>query len=329
MKHHFRHILIINLATSDFLNALDISASGFWIVVRGQGLQEGPLCVANGFIGQLTVQGTDCAILAIALVTVYTITRHNTVGPVNASWNRSTIIRVTFAIWILPITTSCIALGMKWYEPASGSWCYIIDNPRYLRYLLTHGWRFLFFSVDIGLYTYLYLYLRNHYRKLSKMLGTELSHELADWTEKDGQTASSRFSNIKESPGSATDSSYTPPSNAKSSSSHPSFYSHINITWKTILSHRRISHTTTNESSIHEVRHRYIQHVLLLNAYPLAYMLLLIPGLANRLVEASGHTSKIMQALQASSQFVGLANALTYGWSENVAEQLRKYRSGM
>ncbi|TFK31746.1 glucose receptor Git3 [Crucibulum laeve] len=155
MKRHFRHVLIINLMTSGFLHALNTSLSGFWIVVRGQGLQEGSLCVANGFIGQLSGRGVDCTVLAIALVTVYTITRHNTMGPVNAIWDWSTIFRVTFAIWMMPIITSCIALGMKWYSPASGTWCFIVDDPRYLRYLLTYGWRFLFISINIGLYIYL------------------------------------------------------------------------------------------------------------------------------------------------------------------------------
>jgi hypothetical protein len=67
-----------------------------------------------------------------------------------------------------------------------------------------------------------------------------------------------------------------------------------------------------------------IQRVLLLNAYPAAYIILWIPGIANRLVEASGSTSKVLQIMQASTQFVGFANAITYGWNERIAAQLRK-----
>lgn len=60
-----------------------------------------------------------------------------------------------------------------------------------------------------------------------------------------------------------------------------------------------------------------IKRMMLLNAYPIMYVLLWIPGLVNRLMEATGHTSdsRALAALQASSQFVGLANALTYGFN--------------
>lgn len=71
-------------------------------------------------------------------------------------------------------------------------------------------------------------------------------------------------------------------------------------------------------------QYQAIQRVLLLNAYPLAYIILWIPGIANRLIEATGHTSSVMQILQASTQLVGLANALTYGWNERVAKQLKE-----
>jgi len=67
-----------------------------------------------------------------------------------------------------------------------------------------------------------------------------------------------------------------------------------------------------------------IRKVLLLNAYPAAYIILWIPGILNRLVEASGGSSPALQVLQASTQFVGLANAITYGWNERIAHQLRK-----
>ncbi len=67
-----------------------------------------------------------------------------------------------------------------------------------------------------------------------------------------------------------------------------------------------------------------VHRALLLNAYPLAYIILWLPGIANRLIEATGHSSTVMQYLQATSQLVGLANALTYGWNERVERQLRE-----
>ena len=67
-----------------------------------------------------------------------------------------------------------------------------------------------------------------------------------------------------------------------------------------------------------------VKRTLLLNAYPIAYILLWIPGIANRFAEASGHTSRALAIMQCSTQFVGLANAITYGINERVLEQLRE-----
>ncbi|TFK33368.1 G protein-coupled glucose receptor regulating Gpa2-domain-containing protein [Crucibulum laeve] len=323
MKHHFRHVLILNLAFADFLNALDLSVSGFSIVVRRRSLEAGTACVANGFICQLTVQGTDCAILAIAIVTVYIITRHKSPAPLKSNWDWSIILRVTLAIWILPITTSCIALGMNWYGPASGSWCWLVENPKYVRYVLTHGWRLIFIALEVGLYSYLYIYLRNHYRNFAKLIGSRrVSHDLIDTSNESEQ---SKAPNVIELNQSSPFTNQPPrPSSVKGTHALPNVNS---IKWKSILSHRRIPVPSSTEYA-QEARHISVQYALLLNAYPLAYIILVIPGIANRFMELTGHPSRVMQILQASTQFVGLANALTYGWNENISEQLRrKYHS--
>lgn len=67
-----------------------------------------------------------------------------------------------------------------------------------------------------------------------------------------------------------------------------------------------------------------IKRMMLLNAYPIMYVLLWAPGLINRLMEASGNpNSKItIAALQASTQFVGLANSLTYGFNHHLRDRL-------
>lgn len=77
---------------------------------------------------------------------------------------------------------------------------------------------------------------------------------------------------------------------------------------------------------------REIKRMLLLNAYPIMYVILWIPGLVNRFLEASGRTSnaspaerRALAALQASSQFVGLANAVTYGFNTALRKKLRRW----
>jgi hypothetical protein len=68
-----------------------------------------------------------------------------------------------------------------------------------------------------------------------------------------------------------------------------------------------------------------IKRMMLLNAYPFMYVLLWMPGLINRLMEASGHsTSKTtIAALQISTQYIGLANALTYGFNHHLRDRLK------
>lgn len=70
---------------------------------------------------------------------------------------------------------------------------------------------------------------------------------------------------------------------------------------------------------------REIKRMMLLNAYPLMYVLLWIPGLVNRLMEASGHrpSPTTNAALQVSTQFVGVANALTYGFNNHLRDRLK------
>lgn len=71
-----------------------------------------------------------------------------------------------------------------------------------------------------------------------------------------------------------------------------------------------------------------IQKVLLLNAYPIAYIILWLPGIVNRFYELSGNSSRVLLILQSASQYVGLANAVTYGYNEGIKRQMRTWWDG-
>ncbi|KAJ8472873.1 hypothetical protein ONZ45_g16506 [Pleurotus djamor] len=461
LKKHFRHVLIINLAVADFVNSVNNSASGAQILIHRTDLKSGPGCVLNGFMGQITVQATDTAIFAIAVVTVITITGTSRSRLVSGEWEWPQIVGATVAIWLLPVLTSFIALGKKW--------CWLINEPVYLRYVLTHGWRYLFMLLEVILYTYLHFYLRRHFRKLavplvsnipssgdthtthdshatgetsrtgitaqsnksSRMgaqspplepitfsrnpeeLATRLSHSdethpsVTSPSAGDGRRYGRRRGNsiyvdppqeedevkVKGSPGRRVSILATPveeepstlaieqppqsteqiqPSSSLSNevndgmsiSTHahsgkrestyvidvekaetnvevldaPPVYALSSATEDTLHTHPpskptfsvkrllfRTQQRTSENPHLHQNhRQRAIQRILLLNAYPLLYIILWIPGLAHRLVEASGHTSRVTQTLQASTQFVGLANAITYGWNERIWLQLKE-----
>lgn len=74
----------------------------------------------------------------------------------------------------------------------------------------------------------------------------------------------------------------------------------------------------------HEVE-REIKRMLLLNAYPFMYVVLWIPGLVGRFMEAAGHppSTRTIAALQVSTQFIGCANALTYGFGHHLRNRLK------
>ncbi|KAG5970415.1 hypothetical protein E4U55_001681 [Claviceps digitariae] len=66
-----------------------------------------------------------------------------------------------------------------------------------------------------------------------------------------------------------------------------------------------------------------VRRMLLMNGYPIAYILLWLPGIANRLVESiNGSSPQWLTALQATTQFVGFVNAITYGYSEQMRRDL-------
>ncbi|KAG6000613.1 hypothetical protein E4U21_005286 [Claviceps maximensis] len=66
-----------------------------------------------------------------------------------------------------------------------------------------------------------------------------------------------------------------------------------------------------------------VRRMLLMNGYPIAYILLWIPGIANRLVESiNGSSPQWLTALQGTTQFIGFVNAITYGYSEQMRRDL-------
>lgn len=80
---------------------------------------------------------------------------------------------------------------------------------------------------------------------------------------------------------------------------------------------------TSSSESIIGLRRKELRRILLLNGYPIMYVVLWIPGILNRVVESSGgRTSLWLAVLQSSTQFIGLANALTYGWNEGLRQQI-------
>ncbi|KAG9221357.1 hypothetical protein CCMSSC00406_0009934 [Pleurotus cornucopiae] len=337
LRRHFRHILILNLAIADFLNSTNNAASGSLILIKQRYLKPGPGCVLNGFMSQISVQGTDTAILAITLVTVFTITRTSSSRMIQTEWSRRAILVTCCAIWALPFFTSFLALGKGWYGPVSGNWCWLVEKPVPLRYVLTHGWRYLFIVIEIALSIYLHFYLRRHFQtlKVPVVSSAKPQPSFSPMTFRSGPpppesktdivihiTHDTRRDSTNLRPTITSESS---DSNVPLTPRHETATSEQGVAPAPVLFFKRRESFVPPDflSQQESPRYKAIQRILLLNAYPLFYIILWIPGLANRMVEASGNKSKVTQIMQASTQFVGLANALTYGWNERIARELR------
>ncbi|KAK6519145.1 hypothetical protein TWF281_003834 [Arthrobotrys megalospora] len=376
IKRHFRHSLILNLAIADVVNSANNSASGLWRLIHRRDIPHSPSCIANGFIGQLSVQATDTSIFAIAIVTVWSLTRktmiRETLPPV-------TTFLICISTWILPVTTSITILVMNKYGPVSGNWCWIQAKPAYLRYVMTHGWRLAFIFSEVVMYTYLHFYVRKTFgafldgsrcssgpKRPSVHGGAEAPGRDAGLELDDGSVAGTMSTSqvpldiaddggIQPVRGAGAEEMYgkdlvvaTTTTSSPSDVPRPKTANTAN-SWRPKFRNPFACRETVdddlgdgddgneldeidrdpgeNARRDSEARLRRARRILLLNAYPAMYIILVAPGIINRLIEASGGSSKVMQVLQSSTQFVGLANAITYGWNEKVGRQLSDYIS--
>ncbi|KAF2133037.1 hypothetical protein P153DRAFT_429035 [Dothidotthia symphoricarpi CBS 119687] len=85
----------------------------------------------------------------------------------------------------------------------------------------------------------------------------------------------------------------------------------------TTTARQQTTRTTATASPPKSSLDREIWRMTLLNMYPVTYFILWIPGIANRVAEAMGVSSRVLVVMQCSTQFVGVANAGVYVWREH------------
>lgn len=198
-----------------------------------------------------------------------------------------------------------IALGLHAYGPTSGNWCWITPKHIVLRYALTHGWRIAIFLTTICIYTYVYIRLTRTYGNIWAR-----THE-SRATEEESQLCPISLSSLPDTP-----------TTTKGDTGTRSYNIELrqNSTHKTAA----ISTVDTNGSQTLSNRTKELRRFLLLNGYPILWILLWIPGMANRACELTGRSPTWLQSLQATTQLVGLANVLTYAFTEKFVERLRR-----
>lgn len=241
-------------------------------------------------------------------------------------------------------------------KPVSGNWCWISQNRPDLRYGLAHGWRILIILSTICIYLYIYQYLSRHFRSLItpafiSQRRRQFTNESRKYTSKSTTNRSNdrqllpQFRNYDAtysvSVGGPTPWQHTVGSSKMTVPSESLGISpnricprcQIAIAQSELITTSTSSTSTTKRGQANLSGQRTdtsvetaIKRMLLLNGYPIMYIILWIPGLTNRVLEASGKpsSSQVLAALQCSTQFVGFANAITYGLNRELRQILKR-----
>ncbi|KAJ5041812.1 uncharacterized protein L3040_005378 [Drepanopeziza brunnea f. sp. 'multigermtubi'] len=334
-KRHIRHALIINLTIADLINAVNNSSSGLWVVIKNERLKAGNACTLNGFVGQLSIQAVDFSILIITMITMWIVTSNNS----SRELSLGQIMLSCLTPWLLPVITSCIGLIEGLYVPASSNWCWLKQEPTYLRYVLTHGWRFAIIAAVLCMCIYIQIHIRRHARMMSQMVQSE---EVQGWREANKRNLDEKMGYDIEmqtttSDGSAPSSSSTRGDGHVCRCSENTFEEIVPLPpsptpYQTKMDRLRgaITRPPPDPQNVAILRSQgkrdhqlSIQRAMLLHAYPIFWIVLWIPGIAMRITQASGGKSRFLEFAQSSTQFIGFANALTFGWNEKIGQQLQ------
>ncbi|KAF9773974.1 hypothetical protein IL306_008111 [Fusarium sp. DS 682] len=309
-------------------------------------------CVANAWVGQFSVQAIDFNILVISISVLLAVQRQQILD----DSSRLMTAIVCLVPWIpglitskfteagkLPIMlntfTGFVGLGLDIYGPVSGNWCWIQTQHLGLRYGLTHAWRIAIFLATVAIYTFIYIKLRRLFSFVkyglssSTTKGYNTNAQSRIDRENAGQSDTQRIwvtttvgyeleprgtKNGDESGGDVSASGKVQWSASAAPEPEPP------------ATEDPGTNNTQNVSSGNGPNHRMpkspnLRRMLLLNGYPIAYIILWLPGMANRLAESVGTSPKWLTGLQASTQFIGLVNALTYGLTEQMQRAVQMW----
>lgn len=369
----FRHALVLNLTIAEFINSLNATISGSYFLVTKK-LTPGTLCSVNGWIGQVSVQAGDFSMFAIAVVSnpqSLILLRFTLVHVVRESnfATQFTFLTITervympavssvkktlicLSVWIVPLTTGCIAIGMGVMMPAGANWCWISSSRTDLRYALTHAWRFAIIFIIICVYGYVYYYTSRHFKSLGSVVMPTNHYSVATqarpgtssrppYEEEEPEAPSPRTPDpsqhriardsswLRLSVSSEKDVLQSPKAALTRIETAPPPYSEDDSSTKptrrpSLLGFGTITRVETHKTPETKRIEREVKRMLLMNAYPIFYVLLSVPGLVNRLLQASGSplSGRLLDALQASSAFIGFANAVTYGLNRHLRTKI-------
>lgn len=321
-KHSFRYALVMNLTVAEFINSFNNTISGSIVVSTQKWLKLGMSCNMNGWIGQISVQAADFSVLAIAVVTLLTVNFNRWIMHCSTTEQRL----ICLFVWVMPFFTASLALVMNKIEPVTGNWCWIAQDPPYLRYALGHGWRFAIFLAVIGIYVAVFFSVRRRLSKRNQEPKLRRSYSFSMYTDSasDVNTMMSNNELIrgKHTMPATVREAVTRTSSDRNKTTGLEAAQESKLGAQQRLGIKPRIRVTQSSRLDHDTR-----HWLLLSLFPMAYIVVWIPGLANRFAELGGHQEQWLIAAQATTQLTGLVNALVYGFKEHRHMMKRRKKS--
>ncbi|KAF1993243.1 hypothetical protein P154DRAFT_503807 [Amniculicola lignicola CBS 123094] len=147
----FRHQLILGLAISDWLMAVNFLSSSA-VNLSGNLLSEPPqkkFCSSNGFMTQLFVVQTDYWVLLIAICTYLILANHKHMS----AWIQDHRIILWSLPWGLSALWAAIGLAVAGYGDI-GAWCWFTSDR--VRLLVNFIPRWIIIIIVLALYMHLY-----------------------------------------------------------------------------------------------------------------------------------------------------------------------------
>ncbi|KAF5519764.1 hypothetical protein CGCA056_v009017 [Colletotrichum aenigma] len=226
-------------------------------------------------------------------------------------------VSICFCVWLVPIATSVAAAGIGVVGPVSGNWCWITWDRPDLRFALTYVWRLWIMFATVSIYAYVWWYLGQRLRPAA------MAPASLGWTGSSTSTAAPLTARETTPlgydlpplgynlPPLATDATAFPVTRCLTSDSssrsmlsrcnpqpwgddylvdsRPSSSRDVGASDKVMppnLTAAAAAHHSIDEQT--RRLERRIKRMMLLNSYPILYILLWIPALVNRVMEASG-----------------------------------------
>ncbi|KAJ3188986.1 hypothetical protein HK101_009057 [Irineochytrium annulatum] len=326
-----RSRLLICLFIGDFVNGVCNSVAAV-MALRNE-LHPGSFCDIEGFLAQWSVQISDLTTLALA-VTTFLIARaavdHSTLARRLAQLERASIYLV-IALLTIPIITASIGYLLVGMAPTQ-SWCWFAPQPAplatYVRYGLTHGPRMVIIIIIVTLYTHLFFVFKRRIDEAEEasiggggspaVMSTAAASPVSQPTPPPGcflPTSSPSSPTSRKAAGSV-EFEITPGAGGPSGSgSYGAGYSvGADRGYCRGVSQAYIVDRAAQKRKAEAQRAAIVKLLI----YPACYTLLWLPGIVNRIAEATNQSPEVQAVTgfcQFTTQFVGLANAIIYGFS--------------